>query len=60
MKTKPLTMERLFQLADENKSVYWVHLGKKRPAAFMQNWNARQLHRMIKDGGLVEVVNEPA
>ena len=50
-----ISMDRLFQLADEKKSVYCVHRKRLWPAAFIQNWNARQVRNWTREGYIMEV-----
>ena len=54
---KIYSMERLFQLADMKKSVWWGinNDGRLWPAAFFQNWNARCLRNTIENGYIMEV-----
>ena len=53
---KICSMERLFQLADMKKSVWWgINNGRLWPAAFFQNWNARCLRYSIENGHIKEV-----
>ena len=52
---KICSMERLFQLADMKRSVWWTPIKQLRPAAFFQNWNARQLRNWIREGYIMEV-----
>ena len=54
--TKPLTIERLIELADKKKSVYWVSHNKRWPAAFFQNWQARVLYNSIRFNHIMEVI----
>jgi hypothetical protein len=51
-----MSMNRLFQLADERKSVWWTSRKRLWSAAFFQNWNARQLKRWLDQGWLLEVI----
>ena len=50
------TTQRIFELADLRKSVWWVSQRKQIPAAFVQNWNARQLDRWVKGQYLMEII----
>ena len=52
---KICSMERLFQLADMKKSVWWTPIKQLRPAAFFQNWNARNLRNNLVYGNIMEV-----
>ena len=53
---KICSMERLFQLADMKRSVWWTPIKQLRPAAFFQNWNARNLRNSIANGYIKEVI----
>ena len=55
---KIFSMERLFQLADTKQSVWWTHRKRLFPAAFFQNWNARQLRNWIDNRWIMEVKND--
>ena len=52
---KICSMDRLFQLADMKKSVWWTPIKQLRPAAFFQNWNARNLRNNLVYGNIMEV-----
>ncbi len=49
------SMDRLFELADMKKSIWWTGRKILWSAAFFQNWNARQLNHWIKHHYIMEV-----
>lgn len=44
------TIEQLVELTNEGKAVYVTHWKRTSPAAFLASWQARLLHRWIKNG----------
>ena len=50
-----ISMETLFQLADEKQSVWWANRKMLWSAAFFQNWNARQLRNYLRNGWIMGV-----
>jgi len=44
------TIEQLVELANEYKAVYVTHWKRTSPVAFLVSWQARLLHRWIKNG----------
>lgn len=58
MKGKKIeTIERVIELADQGKAIFWIIANKPVPAAFCQNWQARQLHCVISRGEFFEYVS---
>ena len=48
-------IETLLELADDRQSVWFTPLKQLRPAAFFQNWNARNLRNNLVYGNIMEV-----
>ena len=43
-----VSVEHIMQLAEERRSCYHVRIGRIIPAAVLQNWTARMLHKHIQ------------
>ncbi len=57
MKGKKITsIEQVFKLADNNKSVWQDCIKMRIPAAVIQNWQARILYSIIQRGFLFEYI----
>lgn len=52
------SMDRLFELADTKKSIWWTSRKMLWSAAFFQNWNARQLQNWINNRWIMEVKSD--
>lgn len=58
MKGKKIeSIERVLELANQGKAIFWTIANKPIPAAFYQNWQARQLHCVINRGEMFEYVS---
>ena len=43
-----VSVEHVMQLVDERRSCYHIRIGRIIPAAVLQNWTARMLHKNIE------------
>lgn len=52
--TQIKSIDRIVELASNGKAVYCSRLSRYMPAAFIQNWQARLLHKWIVQGVFFE------